>query len=81
VRPSPNRKPVVTGLEIRSAIDPRRSSPAIPSTAATTSAKATDSAAKRSGSPPASGPTADADSADVAVVALTMTVRDVPSSA
>ena len=81
VSPSPNRKPVITGLETRSAIAPSRSAPAAASTTAVTSASAAESAAKRAASPPASGPTAAADTADVAVVALTTSVRDVPSSA
>jgi hypothetical protein len=40
-----------------------------------------DSAAKRAASPLASGPTAAADRADVAVVALTTSDREVPRSA
>ena len=69
-------------METRSEIAPSPSSAAgdehrRPST----SANAADSAAKCAVSPPASGPTAAADSADVAVVALTTSVRDVPMSA
>ena len=80
-RPSPNRNPVITGLETKSAITPSRSAPAEMSTTAAMSASAADSAAKRAASPPASGPTAAADTAAVAVVALTTSWRDVPSSA
>ena len=60
----------------------RRSGAVPPSTrtTATTSASAADSAAKRATSPPASGPTVAAETAEVAVVALTMSCRDVPSS-
>ena len=79
--PRPNRKPVITGLETRSAIAPKRSSPPRMSTSATTSASAADSAAKRSGSPSAIGPTVAAETADVAVVALTTSWWDVPISA
>jgi hypothetical protein len=55
----------MTGLETRSATAPSRSAPASRSTTAVTSASAADSAANRA----------------VAVVALTTSVRDVPSSA
>ena len=72
---------MITGLETRSATAPRRSAPAPISTTAVTSANAADSAAKRPVSPPASGPTAAADTAEAAVVALTTSVREVPSSA
>ena len=44
-----------------------------------TSASIADSAANSPASPPASGPTVAADTADVAVVALTTSWRDVPS--
>ncbi len=71
----------MTGLETRSEIEPSPSAPPATSTAPVTSAKAADRAAKCAVSPPASGPTAVADSADVAVVALTTSVRDVPTSA
>ena len=60
---------------------PSRSSPAPTSTAAETRASAADSAAKRAASPSASGATAAAESAEVAVVALTTSEREVPSSA
>jgi hypothetical protein len=53
--------------------------PAAASSAAATSASAVDSAANLAVSPCASGPTAAAESAEVAVVALTTSVRDVPS--
>ena len=80
--PRPNRKPVITGLETRSATAPKRSAPAArSSTTPTTSASAADSAAKLSMSPPAIGPTVAAETADVAVVALTTSWREVPSSA
>jgi len=46
-----------------------------------TTASAAESWTNRSASPFASGPTADADSAAVAVVAPTTSVRDVPTSA
>ena len=70
----------MTGLETRSAIAPNRSSPPSTRTMATTSASAADSAAKRATSPPASGPTVAADTAEVAVVALTTSWREVPIS-
>ena len=76
--PSPNRNPVITGFDTRSETAPKRSRPPSASTTATTSASAADSAMKRSMSPPASGPTVAADTADVAVVALTMSWREVP---
>ena len=79
--PRPNRKPVITGLETRSETAPKRSRPPSASTIPTTSASAADSAAKRSTSPPASGPTVAADTADVAVVALTTSWREVPARA
>jgi hypothetical protein len=81
VSPTPNRKPVTTGLETRSMTPPSRSRPAPTSTAAETIASPAESAAKRAVSPSASGATAAAESAEVAVVALTTSVRDVPSSA
>jgi hypothetical protein len=71
----------MTGLDTRSETAPKRNRPASASTTATTSASAADSAAKRAGSPPAIGPTVAADTADVEVVALTTSWRDVPSSA
>ena len=80
-RPSPNRKPVITGLETKSAMTPSRSAPAPTSTTAAISASAADRAANCAASPPASGPTAAADTAAVAVVALTTSWRDVPSRA
>ena len=79
--PSPNRNPVITGFEIRSATAPSRSSPEHTRTTAVTTASAAESWTNRSASPFASGPTADADSAAVAVVAPTTSVRDVPTSA
>lgn len=79
--PRPNRKPVITGLDTRSATAPKRSQPPNASTTPTTSASAADSAAKRAVSPPASSPTVAADTADVAVVALTTSWCEVPSSA
>jgi hypothetical protein len=79
--PRPNRKPVMTGLETRSVIPPRRSVPAATNTAAATSAAAAESAAKRPASPSASGPTVAADSAAVDVVAPTTSERDPPTSA
>ena len=79
--PRPNRKPVITGFETRSATAPKRSAPPAISTTATTSASAADSMAKRSTSPPAIGPTVAAETAEVAVVALTTSWRDVPRNA
>jgi hypothetical protein len=55
--------------------------PAATRTTAATSASAADNAANRAVSPSARGPTAAADSAEVAVVALTTSDRDVPMSA
>jgi hypothetical protein len=81
VSPSPNRKPVITGLETRSAIAPRRSTPPSTRTTPATIASIADSAAKRATSPWASTPTAEADTAEVAVVALTTSWREVPISA
>ncbi len=81
VSPSPNRNPVITGLETKSERPPSRSSPASASTPAATSASAAESAAKRAASPSASGPTAAAESALVAVVALTTSDREDPSRA
>ena len=60
---------------------PSRSRPATTSTAPETSASPAERAAKRIASPSASGPIAAADSADVAVVALTTSVREVPRRA
>ena len=71
----------MTGLDTRSEIAPKRSRPPRISTTATTSASAAESAAKRSGSPSASGPTVAAETAEVAVVALTTSWWDVPISA
>jgi hypothetical protein len=81
VVPSPNRNPVITGFEIRSATAPSRGSPEHASTAAVTRASAADNRTNRSLSPWASGAMADADRAAVAVVAPTKSVRGVPSSA
>jgi hypothetical protein len=75
--PSPKRKPVITGLETKSEIAPSRRAPPATSTTPVTSA----SAAKRAGSPWASGPIAAADTAEVAVVALTTSWREVPNHA
>jgi hypothetical protein len=81
VSPRPNRKPVMTGFETRSITPPSRSSPAPTRTAAETTARPADSAANLVASPSARGPTATAERAEVAVVALTTSVLDVPSSA
>jgi len=81
VSPRPKRKPVMTGFETKSMIPPRRKTPATARTAAVRSASAAESAANRAVSPFASGPTAAADSAEVAVVALTTSDREVPTSA
>ena len=81
VSPRPNRKPVITGLETKSEMTPSRRKPPAISTSPVSSASAADSTAKRAASPCASGPTAAADSAEVAVVALTTSEREVPSSA
>ncbi len=80
-RPSPNRNPIMTGLETKSEIAPRPRAP--PSTRMTPArtASAADSSANSATSPCASGATAAALSAEVAVVALTISVREVPSSA
>jgi hypothetical protein len=78
--PSPVN-PVITGLETRSATAPRRNRPASAATIAVTIASVAGRAAKRAASPCASGPTAAAETAAVAVVALTTSERDVPSSA
>ena len=71
----------MTGFETRSEIAPKRSRPPRISTIPTTSASAAESAAKRATSPPAIGPTVAADTADVAVVALTTSWREVPANA
>ena len=71
----------MTGFETRSVSPPIRIIPAATRTTPQVTASAADSAAKRATSPWASGPTAAAEIADVAVVALTTSVRDVPSSA
>ena len=81
VRPSPKRNPVMTGFETKSVIRPSPSAPAAAMAAVVTIASAAESVAKRAASLPTSGPTADADNAAVAVVALTTSERDVPSSA
>jgi hypothetical protein len=81
VSPRPNRKPPITGLETKSDRLPSLSSPPAASTSAATMARAADSAANFAASPSASGPTAEADIAEVAVVALTTSVRDVPRNA
>ena len=78
---SPNRKPVITGFGTKSITFPARATPAAKSTTAETRASAAESPANRVTSPPASGPTAAAESAEVAVVALTTSERDVPRSA
>jgi hypothetical protein len=80
-RPSPKRKPVITGLEMKSAIPPRCRTPAVTNTTAVTSARAADKAAKRAAFPSARPPTAAAETAAVAVVAPTTSWREVPSSA
>ena len=81
VRPRPNRKPPITGLDTKSERLPSPSTPPAASTTAVTSASAADSVAKRAVSPCASSPTADAESAEVAVVALTISVREEPRNA
>jgi hypothetical protein len=81
VSPSPNRNPSSPPWHEIGDAAHNRSTPAPARTAADTSASAADSAANFETSPCASGPTAAADSAEVAVVALTTNERERPISA
>ncbi len=71
----------MTAFGTKSMTRPSLSRPRHDEHAPATSASAADRAANVTASPSASGPTAAAESADVAVVALTTSERDVPRSA